>query len=105
MATAQELSKVVYWHRELPPLEAEPVSERTIEADSVRVPGTIDHRDEIWGRCRSDLMVRAAYRLEQEIARLNGRYAHVFGERIEPKHDYTTGEAWLHGRFTFTIYR
>ena len=105
MVPAQELSKIVYWHRELPPIQADPVGERTVEADSVRVPGTIDHREEIWDRCRTDLMARAAYRLEQEVARMDGRYAHVFDERIEPKHDYVTGEAWLHGRFNFTLYR
>jgi hypothetical protein len=105
MATAQESSPVVFWHRELPPIQADPVGERTIEADSVRVPGTIDHRAELWDRCRSDLMARAAYRLEQEVARQSGRFAHVFDERIEPRHDYTTGEAWLHGRFNFTLYR
>jgi hypothetical protein len=105
MATARDVSQVVYWHRELPPIHADPVGERTVEADSMRVPGTIEHRDEIWDRCRSDLMNRAAQRLEQEVARLDGRYAHVFDERLEPKHDYTTGEAWLHGRFNFTLYR
>jgi hypothetical protein len=105
MVSAQELSQIVYWHRELPPMQADPVGERTIEADSVRVPGTIDHRDELWDRCKTDLMARAAYRVEQEVARLGGRYAHVFDERIEPKHDFVSGEAWLHGRFNFTLYR
>ena len=31
-------------------------------------------------RCKTDLMARAAYRVEQEVARLGGRYAHVFDE-------------------------
>src|SRR5580765_4406712 len=29
--------KVVYWHRELPPLDAEPMGEHTVEANSMRV--------------------------------------------------------------------
>ena len=41
-------AKVVYWHRELPPVEAELVAEHTVEANSSRVPGTIAHRDELW---------------------------------------------------------
>jgi hypothetical protein len=32
--------KIVYWHRELPPLEAEIVAEHSVEANSSRVPGT-----------------------------------------------------------------
>ena len=48
--------KVIYWHRELPPLEAEPIGEHTIEATSGRVPGTIAHRDELWTRCEDELM-------------------------------------------------
>jgi hypothetical protein len=40
--------RIVYWHRELPPLEAELVAEHTVEANSSRVPGTIAHRDELW---------------------------------------------------------
>ena len=40
-------SKIVYWHRELPPLEAALVAEHTVEANSNRVPGTIARRDEL----------------------------------------------------------
>jgi hypothetical protein len=47
--------QVVYWHRELPPAQADPIAEHTVEADSVRVPGTIAHRDELWADCRRDL--------------------------------------------------
>jgi len=105
MAAAQEIPQVVFWHRQLPPMQADPVGELTVEADSIRIPGTLDHRNELWDRCQTDLMSRAGYRLEQEVGRLHGRYAHVFDEHIEPKRDDTTGEAWLHGRFTFTMYR
>ena len=51
--------KIVYWHRELPPLDAEPLGEHT----------------------------------------------HVLDETIGSKHDYHTGEVWLHGRFTYLLLR
>ena len=98
-------SKVIYWHRELPPLEAEPIGEHTIEATSGRVPGTIAHRDELWTRCEDELMSQTGHRLAEEIARLGGRYAHVRTESIDTRHDDATGEAWLHGRFEYTLYR
>ena len=47
--------KIVYWHRELPPL-TELMAEHTLEATSSRVPGTISHRDELWDRCYRELM-------------------------------------------------
>jgi len=97
--------KVVYWHRELPPLEAELVGEHVVEADSSRIPGTIAHRDELWDQCYRDLMVRAETRLTQEVARLGGHFAHVHDEAIDPKHDDAAGEAWIHGRFSYMLYR
>jgi len=98
-------TKVVYWHRELPPLGADPISEHVLEASSSRVPGTIAHRDDLWHVCYEDLMRQAHLRLEQEIARLGGDYAHVVDEIIEPRHDDMKGEAWLRGRFDYELYR
>lgn len=100
-----ENRKIVYWHRELPPLDAELVTEHTVEANSSRVAGTLAHRDEIWGRCYQELMTQAENRLVQEISRLDGDYAHVHDESIVPKHDAASGESWLHGRFTYVLYR
>lgn len=97
--------KIVYWHRELPPLEAELVAEHTVEADSSRVPGTIAHRDELWDQCHRELMANAESRLGQEVARLGGHFAHVHDEAIDPKHDDAAGETWLHGRFRYMLYR
>jgi hypothetical protein len=97
--------KAVYWHRELPPLDAEVMGEHTLEAASARVPGTLAHRDELWDRCYDDLMVQTRARLEQEIHRLGGDYAHVLGESVDSRHDEATGEAWLCGRFTYVLYR
>jgi hypothetical protein len=98
-------SRIVYWHRELPPFDADAVAEHVIEATSNRVPGTLVHRDELWGRCYETLMASTATRLEQEVARLGGHYAHVLDESIDSRHDAATGEAWLHGRFTYMLYR
>jgi hypothetical protein len=106
MSVAQDTtSQIVYWHRDLPPIEAEPMSEHTLEAHSSRVPGTIAHRDELWDQCYEELMANAEARLVQEVHRLGGRYAHIHDEAIEPKHDDAAGEVWLHGRFRYMLYR
>jgi hypothetical protein len=97
--------RIVYWHRELPPLEAEFVAEHTVEANSSRVPGTIAHRTELWEQCYRELMANAETRLVQEVTRLGGHFAHVHDEVIDPKHDDAAGEAWLHGRFSYMLYR
>ena len=103
-AMAQQ-PRTVYWHRELPPIEVDPIAEHTVEADSRRVPGTIAHRDELWNECLTDLFTVAQARLNQEIARLGGRCAHVLSEHIEIKRDAVTDEAWMHGRFIYMLYR
>ena len=103
--TDADSGKVVYWHRELPPLEAEPLGEHVVEASSGRVPSALAHRDELWIQCEPDLKARVCARLRQEMSRLGGRYAHVLNESIDPHHDEATGQAWLHGRFTYMLYR
>ena len=95
----------MFWHRELPPLDANVVSEHTIESVSSRVPGTLRHRDDLWSQCYEDLMAQTQRRLVQEIRRLGGDYAHVLDESIESRHDDARGEAWLHGRFIYVLYR
>jgi hypothetical protein len=95
----------IYWHRDLPPLDAKVIAEHELEAVSVRVPGTMKHRDELWQRCYRDLMRQTVSRLGQEVTRLHGRYAHVLKESIDSRHDDATGERWLHGRFTYTLLR
>jgi len=97
--------KIVYWHRDLPPLDAELMSEHTLEATSGRVPGTISHHDELWDSCYRDLMANTHARLAEEIARLGGDYAHVHDESIDTRHDDAAGEAWLHGRFSYMLFR
>jgi hypothetical protein len=98
-------NRIIYWHRELPPFDAEAMGEHVVEASSGRVPGTLAHRDELWNQCYEDLMAQSGIRLKQEVTRLGGNYAHVLNEFIDSKHDGISGEAWLHGRFTYMLYR
>ena len=97
--------KIVYWHRELPPSDAEIVGEHTVEATSDRVHGTLGHGHELWDRCHDRLMTATRLRLEQEVARLGGHYAHVLEESIDTRRDEATDAAWLHGRFTYVLSR
>jgi hypothetical protein len=97
--------RIVYWHRELPPLSADPVEEHTLEATSIRVQGLMSRRDDLWNQCYADLMAQTNARLEQEVSRLGGHYAHVIDESIDTKRDDAAGEAWLHGRFKYMLYR
>lgn len=97
--------KSIYWHRELPPLAAEMVGEHVVEATSSRVPGSFAPGGDLWGRAYRELMENAETRMKQEIDRLAGRYAHVLDESIDSRRDEVTGEAWLHGLFTYALYR
>ncbi|MDP2052045.1 MAG: hypothetical protein Q8L75_00310 [Acidobacteriota bacterium] len=97
-------SQVVFWHRDLPPLDAAVMAEHTVEANSDRVPGTLAHRDDLWDVCYRQLMANATDRVTAEVTRLGGCYAHVHGESIVTKHDDAAGEAWLHGTFTYVLY-
>ena len=96
---------IVYWHRQLPPPQAEILGEHVVEASSCRVPATISRRDELWDACYEDLMRETRRRIEQEVARLNGHFAHVLDESIDSRHDDVSGENWLHGRFTYMLLR
>jgi hypothetical protein len=96
--------KRVFWHRELPPIDADAVGEHTVEAISSRIAGTLAHRDELWDRCYEDLMAQARDRLEQELERLHGDYAHVLDEAVDARRDDAKGEAWLRGRFKYVLY-
>ena len=69
------------------------------------MPGTITHRDDLWRACYDSLMAQARVRVEEEMARLGGDYAHVFEEAIDTRRDDAKGEVWLHGRFDYMLYR
>lgn len=97
--------RVTYWHRDLPPLDGDPVEEHVVEADSLQVEGTLAHRDELWSRCYEDLMAVVTERLAQEVGRLDGDYAHVLDEHVQVKRNDALRQAWLHGRFTYMLYR
>src|ERR1043166_589195 len=103
MASADQ--KIVYWHRELPPLDGDVVHEHVVEATSDRVKGSIERHGELWDRSYTTLMQRTEQRLAQEVARLGGHYAHVLDEHIDSKRDDVTEESWLHGRFNYVLYR
>lgn len=98
-------ARVIYWHRELPPRGAEPMGEHIVEALSARTPSSLAHGDELWVRCYEDLMARVRARIEQEVLRLGGSCAHVLSESVDSRHDNVTGESYLHGRFTYMLYR
>lgn len=97
--------KIVYWHRELPPLDAEPVGEHIVEANSMRVTGNLAHRGDLWDRCYRDLMRGVHDRLRQEVHRLGGHYAHVLEEAIDSRHDDRSGDVWLRGRLKYLLLR
>lgn len=98
-------TQVIYWHGQLPPLDAEPDGEHVVEADSIRVKGDLAHRGALWDRCHDDLMTHLQDRLRQEVTRLGGDYAHVLQESIEGHRDDSRGEAWLHGRLNYSLLR
>ena len=83
----------------------DPVANDTVEATSSRVPATIARHSELWSRCYDELIKTAERRMSQELKRIGGACARVHDEGIDTRHDAATGEAWLHGRFTFTVYR
>ena len=103
--TEAKANRIIFWHGDLPPVDAEVMGEHTVEATSRRVPSTLAYRDELWNRCYEDLMSQIRIRLEQEVKRLGGNYAHVLNESVDSRHDAITGEAWLHGRFDYMLYR
>ena len=96
--------KRIFWHRELPPIDSELMGEHVLEATSDRVAGSLAVRDELWDHAYRTLMEHAQQRLEQEMDRLGGHYAHVFDESVDSRRDDAAGEAWLHGLFKYTLY-
>jgi hypothetical protein len=98
-----EIVPMVYWHRELPPTSAVVLGDGLLEATSTHVMGTLANRDQLWDRCHTELMAQALARLEQEVRRLGGQYAHVLSESIDTRRNDATGEAWLHGPFGYVL--
>ena len=103
--TPEPERKIVFWHRDLPPLDGEILHEHVLEAKSDRVGGSIERNGELWDRCHSALIQHANERLAQEVARLGGHYAHVLDEHIDSRRDDVTNESWLQGRFDYVLYR
>ena len=105
MSDMVDAPKVVFWHRELPPVDGEPMAEHVVEAASERVPGSIERHGTSWHHCYGSLMAHTTGRLTQEIARLGGHYAHVLDEHVESHRDDAANESWLKGRFSYMLYR
>ena len=95
----------IYWHRDLPPLEAEAIGEHVLEAASDHVQGCLLPHDEQWHAGYENLMAHARDRLVQEVVRLGGHHAHVLKEAIEVRRSDDVDEAWLHGRFEYMLFR
>jgi hypothetical protein len=57
--------KRIYWHRELPPLEAEMLGEHVLEAMSSRVPSSLARDGELWNRAYHELMENTQTRMAQ----------------------------------------
>jgi hypothetical protein len=96
---------VVYFHWELPPLEAEVIGVHRVEATSARCKQSFGRGDKLWTERYEDLIANARHRLGEEVTRLGGDCARVYEEVIDTRRDDATGEAWLHGRFDFVLYR
>ena len=78
------------------------MGEGMLQATSGRVPGTLANRDQLWDSCFAELMGQPRIRLEQEVRRLGGLYAHAL--RIDDtRRNDATGEAWLHGAFAYVL--
>jgi hypothetical protein len=103
MTLADDDRKVIYWHA-LPPLDAERSASMPSSDQQARARD-LAHRGELWDECQQDLMRHVRDRLEQEVARLGGDYAHVMQESLETRRDDVRGEAWLYGRFTYLLLR
>jgi hypothetical protein len=72
---------------------------------AIAFSGSIVRYGDLWDRCHASLMAHATDRLVQEVARLGGHYAHVLDEHIDSKRDDRTNESWLHGRFSYVLYK
>jgi hypothetical protein len=97
--------KLIYWHRELPPLSEQVEGEHAVQAASDWVPYTLCTRDELWAACHGNLMAHVSERIAQEIRRLQGSCAHILEEDIKPKVDNTAGRYRLEGTFSYVLYR
>jgi hypothetical protein len=58
VSTSGQEAQVIYWHGQLPPLDAEPNGDYIVEADSMRVKGDLASRGASWDRCHEDLVAR-----------------------------------------------
>ncbi len=100
-----EAIKRIFWHGDLPPLEAEMLDEHWVVARSDAVKYRFDHKTELWAQCVDSLRVNLEHRLGQEIRRLGGDYAHILDERVVPKIDHESDTYCLEGRYDYVLFR
>ena len=62
--------KRIFWHADLPPLEAELVDEYRVIARSERIEYRFDRRTELWHRCVDSLRENLEHRIGQELDRM-----------------------------------
>jgi hypothetical protein len=43
--------------------------------------------------------------MAEKASKIMCRHGHVLHESLDAQHDEATGEAWLHARFTYALYR
>lgn len=103
MQSPLSLPKRLFWHRDLPPINAELAGEGIIAAASVRVRDTLAEGSALWECCLTDLKHEAHRRLEQERLRVRADYVHVLSEATYTRRDPQTGEAWLQGMFGYVL--
>jgi hypothetical protein len=98
--TERNTPPMLFWHRDLPPLNAAIVGEGTLEATSERVLGTLANRDALWIVARTADGGTHQTRAGDHHA---GGTAHVLSESIDTRRDDSTGETWLHGTFAYVL--
>ena len=96
--------KLVYWHRDLPPLHDRIEGEHHITAKSDVLTYDRMHADELWGKCFPSLERTLEDRLAQEIKRQSGHCAHVVEEHIHKKINHDTQTYWLEGEYVYVLY-
>ena len=56
MGATSEVTKVIYWRRDLPPLEAEQIGDHVVEADSRHVKEDLSERGTLWDQRHDDVI-------------------------------------------------
>lgn len=96
--------RLIYWHRDLPPLSEQMEGEHEVSATSERVHFSWADQSTQWKECHEQLMANGEDRMRQEVNRLGGSCARVLTEEVTSHRDDATQEFWVAGRFRFLMY-